>query len=282
MDYKNGYSIKPKYVTSVGEVIFTDGTNDVRANQVTCEDYGYTFNASTGTCTSFRYNTKINLTSNNAHNIIKGTLNTTNVGTENSFLLGVSNTSKGNNQNILITGAKNEIENSLNNSSIIGGTFAQAQNQGEVVIGGGGFQEALGLGLSQQSFIQQSNKTIDATETALLTQYLPLTYIQKVANSVIGFEANVIGVNYGGEGDIGDYGYVQITGAVTFTNGLASTYHQTTTHIVAAGQSGMNITASMKDVTATSFGVHVTGLAETRIQWTASVKLWQNKLQITF
>ena len=44
----------------------------------------------------------------------------------------------------------------------------------------------------------------------------------------------------------------------------------------------MNITASMKDVTATSFGVHVTGLAETRIQWTASVKLWQNKLQTTF
>ena len=83
MDYKNGYSIKPKYVTSVGEVVFTDGTNDVRANQVTCEDYGYTFNASTGTCTSFRYNTKINLTSNNAHNIIKGALNTTNVGTEN-------------------------------------------------------------------------------------------------------------------------------------------------------------------------------------------------------
>ena len=43
----------------------------------------------------------------------------------------------------------------------------------------------------------------------------------------------------------------------------------------------MNISAEMKDVTATSFGVHVTGIAGTRIQWTASVKLWRNKLQIT-
>jgi hypothetical protein len=38
----------------------------------------------------------------------------------------------------------------------------------------------------------------------------------------------------------------------------------------------------MKDVTATSFGVHVTGIAENNIQWTASIKLWQNKLTITF
>jgi len=280
MEFKNGYSIKPKYVTSVGEVIFTDGTNEVRANQITCEDYGYIYNASTGTCSSFRYNTKINITSNNAHNIIKGSLNTTNLGTENSFILGVNNTSSGNNQNILISGTKNEIDNGLNNTSIIGGALGIAKNQGEVVIAGNGFNEQVGL--SQQSFVQQSNKTLDATETALLTQYLPLTYIQKVANSVIGFEANVIGINYGGEGEVGEYGYVQITGAVTFTNGLVSTYHQTTTHIVQAGHSGMNITATMKDVTATSFGVHVTGIAETRIQWTASVKLWQNQLQITF
>ena len=110
-----------------------------------------------------------------------------------------------------------------------------------------------------------------------------MTYIQKVANSVIGFEANVIGINYGGGlGEVGEYGYVQITGAVVFTNGLASTYHQTLTHIVTAGHSGMNISAAMKDVTATSFGVHVTGLAENNIQWTASIKLFQNKLTTTF
>lgn len=85
MNYKNGYSIKPKHITQTGEVIFTDGTNEVRANQITCQDYGYTYNESTGTCSAFKYNTKINNTSDNVHNIIKGNLNTTNLGTENSF-----------------------------------------------------------------------------------------------------------------------------------------------------------------------------------------------------
>ena len=280
MDYKKGYSIKPNYVTSVGEVIFTDGTNDVRANQVTCQDYGYTFDPSTGTCSAFRYNTKINATSNNAHNMIKGSLNTTNNGTENSFLLGVNNTSRGNNLNVFIIGTDNEIENGLNNTSIIGGKLGIAENQGEIVISGGGFNELLGM--AQTSFIQQSNNTTDETETALLTQYLPTTYIEKVANSVIGFEANVIGVNTGvGVGSAGEYGYVQITGAVKFTNGLASTYSQSSTNIVAPGTSGLNLSAVMKDVTATSFGVAVTGIAETYIQWTASIKLWRNNIQQT-
>ena len=280
MDYKKGYTVKPKEILNSGEVIFTDGTNDIIPNQVTCQAYGYTYNNVSATCQAYNYNTILEKKFNNILNNTSG--GSTENGTKNTILNGQENTTKGDNFNNILNGEKHQIENNINNSIILGGSDGQVQNQGEVVIGGGGFQEALGLGLSQQSFIQQSNKTLDATETALLTQYLPLTYIQKVANSVIGFEANVIGINFGGEGEVGEYGYVQVTGAVTFTNGLNSTYHQTTTHIVAAGQSGMNITASMKDVTATSFGIHVTGLAETRIQWTASVKLWQNKLQITF
>ena len=280
MEYKKGYSIKPSYINQTGEVVFTDGTNEVRANQKTCQDYGYTYNESTGTCTAFRYNTKINNTSDNVHNIIKGDLNTTNLGTENSFLLGSDNKSGGDNLNVMITGSKNVVDKDLKNTSIISGTFGQAKNQGEVVMAGGGFGDTLAL--AQTSFVQQSGNTTDGTQTSLYTQYITNKYIEKVANSVIGFEANVIGVNTGvGEGTVGQYGYVQITGAVTFTNGLASTYHQATTHIVAPGTSGMNITAVMKDASATSFGVAVTGLEETYIQWTAEIKLWQNKITQT-
>jgi hypothetical protein len=42
------------------------------------------------------------------------------------------------------------------------------------------------------------------------------------------------------------------------------------------------ITAVMKDVTATSFGIAVTGLDETYIQWTADIKLFRNNIQQTF
>jgi len=278
MEFKKGYTIKPKEVLRTGEIRFTDGTNNVIPNQDACEAYGYTYNSATATCNAFSYNSTLNNKFNNIFNNTSG--GGTENGTKNTILNGQESVTKGNNFNNIINGEKHQIENGVNNSIILNGIYGQAKNQSEVVIAGGGFNEKIGL--SQVSFVQQSNKTLDATETALLTQYLPLTYIQKVANSVIGFEANVIGINYGGEGEVGEYGYVQLTGAVKFTNGLASTYHQTSTHIVTAGQSGMNISAEMKDVTATSFGVHVTGLAGTRIQWTASIKLWQNQLQTTF
>ena len=280
MEFKKGFKIKPAEISANGIVSFTDGVNVAEANQITCEAYGYTYNQEAATCSAFTYSPNINKNFKTNSNILKGSQNNLENATKNSLILGENNTTKGNNKNLFISGTNNNSLSGVNNSTIIAGSQGNVSNQGSLVIGGGGFGEANGL--SQVIFIQQSNKTLNNTETALLTQYLPLTYIQKVKNCVMGFEANVIGINYGGEGTVGEYGYVQVTGAVTFTNGLASTYHQTTTHIVAAGQSGMNITASMKDVTATSFGVHVTGLAETRIQWTASVKLWQNKLQITF
>lgn len=277
MDYRKGYTIKPAEVINTGEVLFTNGTEQVLANQVVCEAYGYNYNVESGTCSAFRYNSLLNNRITNKNNKINGQNNNTERNSNNLVIIGSSNTTKGNNTNILITGERNEIETGINNSSIVAGSLAKVSNQGSLVIGGGGFGEANGL--SQVIFIQQSNKTLNNTETALLTQYLPLTYIQKVKNCVIGFEANVVGVNYGGEGEIGQYIYLQLKGAVKFTNGLASTYTQTSTTIAAGG---LTATATMKDVTATSFGVNVTGAAETRVQWTASIKLWQNKLQITF
>jgi len=279
MDYKKGFTVKPKNILNSGEVIFTDGTNEIIPNQVTCEAYGYTYNSASATCQAYNFSTVLENKFNNILNNVSG--GSTENGTKNTILNGQEILTKGNNFNNIINGEKHQIENNINNSNVLNGSYALVENQGEVIISGGGFNEALGM--SQTSFIQQSGNTTDATQTSLLTQYLPLTYIQKVKNSVIGFEANVIGVNTGvGTGTTGDYGYVQVTGAVKFTNGLASTYHQSTTHIVQSGHSGMNITAVMKDVTATSFGIAVTGLAETTIQWTADIKLFRNNIQQTF
>jgi len=279
MDYKKGFNIKPKEVLRTGEIIFTDGTNDVIPNQSACESYGYKYNAATGTCTAFDYDSTLERKFNNIHNNVSGGV--TDNGTQNTILNGQQHITKGNNFNNILNGEKHQIENTIKNANVLSGAYGQIQNQGEVVLSGGGFNEALGM--SQMSFVQQSGNTTDDTQTSLYTQYITNKFIEKVGNSVIGFEANVIGVNTGiGTGTTGEYGYVQVTGAVTFTNGLASTYYQTTTHIVPYGHSGLHITAVMKDATATSFGVAVTGLAETYIQWTASIKLWRNNIQQTF
>ena len=279
MDYKKGYNIKPKKVLSTGEILFTDGTNDVIPNQLACEAYGYTYNTATNTCTAFKYDSTLDKKFNNIHNNVRG--GTTEYGTKNTLLNGQQNVTKGNNFNNIINGEKHQIEIDAKNCNLLAGSYGNIQNQGEVVIGGGGFGTTLSL--AQTSFVQQSGITSDGTQTSLYTQYITNKFIEKVANSVIGFEANVIGVNTGvGEGSAGEYGYVQITGAVKFTNGLASQYSQSSTNIVAPGTSGLNISAVMKDATATSFGIAVTGLEETRIQWTASIRLWQNKLTQTF
>ena len=279
MNFKKGFKIKPKEITGIGEVLFTDGANDVVPNQLACEAYGYTYNAVTGTCVAFEYSTQVQNFFNNVSNNKLGSNNTTDKATKNTLINGTNNKTKGNNNNCLVNGRKHEIENGLNNTNILAGSFAKALNQGEVVIGGGGFGTTLGL--AQTSFVQQSGQTENDTETLLTTQNLNSTHIQKVANAVIGFEANVIGIDITDQSTF-DYAYIQITGAVKFNNSLTSTYHQTRTNIVAPGISGLSVTAEMKDAEAISFAVAVTGLEEKTIQWTADIKLWQNKTLKTF
>jgi hypothetical protein len=278
MDYKKGYNIKPKEVLRTGEILFTDGTNDVIPNQAACEAYGYTYNAATGTCTAFKYDSTLDRRFNNIHNNVSGGV--TDNGTQHTILNGQQHITKGKNFNNIINGEKHQIDNTIKNSNILGGSLGRLQNQGEVIMAGGGFGNILGS--AQTSFIQQSGNTTDGTETLLYTQYITNKYIEKCANSVMGFEIHIVGVNTGvGVGTAGDYGYIQVLGAATFTNGLASTYHQHQNYLVNSGTSGLHLNARMKDATATSFGVAVTGINETYIQWTASIRLWTNKITQT-
>lgn len=278
MDYKKGYNIKPKEVLRTGEILFTDGTNDVIPNQAACEAYGYTYNAATGTCTAFKYDSTLDRRFNNIHNNVSGGV--TDNGTQHTILNGQQHITKGKNFNNIINGEKHQIDNTIKNSNILGGSLGRLQNQGEVIMAGGGFGNILGS--AQTSFIQQSGNTTDGTETLLYTQYITNKYIEKCANSVMGFEIHIVGVNTGvGVGTAGEYGYIQVLGAATFTNGLASTYHQHQNYLVNSGTSGLHLNARMKDATATSFGVAVTGINETYIQWTASIRLWTNKITQT-
>ena len=50
MNYKKGFKIKPERIDNKGRVYFTDGTNEVNPNQVSCEAYGYKYNKFSNTC----------------------------------------------------------------------------------------------------------------------------------------------------------------------------------------------------------------------------------------
>ena len=170
MEFKKGHTIKPKEITQNGVVVFTDGTDDVSPNQISCEAYGYKWNRKNNTCYGFNSNFKIeklfkNITSTNigAENSIEGA-------TMNTLINGNKNTIKGQNRNLLVCGESHQVENGIDNASIIGGTLGKVQRQAEVVIGGGGAFDINLVGLNQTSTVQLAVNTINDTTTRMSIQ----------------------------------------------------------------------------------------------------------------
>jgi hypothetical protein len=280
MEYKKGHTIKPKVVLSNGEVIFTDGTNDVSPNQVSCEAYGYTFDKTTGTCIAFRYSPQLNKRFANIENTKQGKNNITEINTTNAFINGQNNRTKGNNRNLLISGESHEVGNGFSNATVLG-AYGKVKNQAEVVIGGGIGTSDDALGNNQTSIVQLGGLTSDASRTDLSVHGDGSNYITVQNNSILGFEVKVIGLCYGGEeGAAGDYKYIEIKGAVKINNSYNLTWSQSSTTIASVGTIG---TVQMAAVSDPYITVEVTGSEGVNIEWFASVQITENKLNsVTF
>ena len=158
MDYLKNHKIKPKIIRG-SEVIFTDGTNEVRANQVTCEAYGYKWNKSLGVCQARTGSLSVQNAFKTITNTKFGNKNNIQRGTNTSLITGTENKTTGKNSDVFITGKQNEIGRNLNNVSIIGGKMGKALTNGQVLIGGGSYNSEAGL--IQMSFVQLSQKTTE-------------------------------------------------------------------------------------------------------------------------
>ena len=229
MEYLTGYTIKPYETTNSGEVIFTDGTNnDILANQVQCEAYGYTYNNALGTCSAYMVNTNLQRNVNNIHNRINGAGNTTELGTNNVQINGTNNTTKGLNSNCLINGSNNEIANGISNATVLG-VGGKSDRDGELVIGGG--LEVIDTADTSTdcsrkvSIVNLAGTTTDNTATKLTVNGLGGTnYINVNENSIVGFEIYITRLEVGGTSStLGDYSYRNIKGVVRVgeTSGMA-------------------------------------------------------------
>jgi hypothetical protein len=214
--YLSGFNVKPLSTSPIGVVTFTDGTNEITPNQLQCEAYGYTYNQADGTCSIFRFNTNLNRSFSNESNKLQGAGNTTETGTNNTYIIGENNTVKGLSRNNIIVGNQNEIANGVNNASVFG-NYGLAEREGEVVIGGGGFGGA-GKGYAQNSTITLTNTTRNASATNLFVNGDSSTSIiaRSSTSSFQGFEATVIGVRTGGtaSGAVNDRVCLRVTGLV--------------------------------------------------------------------
>ena len=281
MEYKKGHKIKPKEISLNGVAIFTDGTNDVSPNQISCEAYGYKWNRKNKTCYGFNSNFKINKLFKNTTNTNIGSENKTEKGAVNTLINGSKNTTKGENKNLLINGESHEVSNGINNASVFG-TYGKVKNQGEIAIGGGIGTADYPLGNNQTSTVQLGGLTTNNSPTKLTIQGDGTSFIEAQNNSVIGYEVKVIGLCYGGDaGTAGHYKYEEIKGAVVLDNGYNTTFAQSTTTIVDVGTTGTAVMAAAGiDPYIT---VEVTGTANVNIEWFASVQLTENKLySVTF
>ena len=287
MEYLTGYTIKPHAVTGLGEVRFTDGTNtNLGANQVTCEAYGYTYDQTSGTCRSYRFNTNLNRNISNINNRNNGSGNTNELGANTIQVNGTNNTTKGFNNNCFINGATNEIANGVDNATVLG-VGGKASSNGEFTIGGG-----LPAGLSEEpdtysdrkmSVVNLTGVTEDNTATKLSVNG-GSSYINVELNSVVGFEIYITRFENGGgsAGVAGNYSYRNIKGVVRIDNAGSMAFIVGFTRNI--GKIGVNGTAVMIDTATTppSITIQVSDRNNVTNIWSATVTLHQLTSNITF
>jgi hypothetical protein len=277
--YITGFNVKPKKISSLGVVTFTDGTNDITPNQLQCETYGYTYDIATGTCSAFRYNPNLNINFNNKSNTIRGKQNTTETGTNNTLIMGENNTVKGLSRNNLIVGNLNEISNGLNNSTVLG-VNAKTSAQAEFAIGGGkgslsdSTDAATFVSRRKTSVIELSGVTIDNTATNLTVQGGD-SFINVENNSIIGYDIYITRLELGGSsGTAGNYSYRNIRGAVKINQvGVMSFVVGFSRNIAKVGVNGTCIMADSTTGGVASISVNVQDRNNVQNLWSASVTL---------
>lgn len=270
-----GFSVKPERTTETGLIIFTDGTNEIQPNQLQCEAYGYTYDKASGTCSAFRYNTNLNRAFSNLDNVIKGSGNTTQTGTNNTLVMGESNVVAGFSRNNLIIGSNNEISNGVNNATVVG-NYGLAERDGEFVVGGGGFSGA-GKGYAQHSTITLTGTTTDGTVTNLFVNGdSSQTVIARntTTGSFQGYEAHVMAVRTGGTaaGAVDDRLFERVSGIIY----LKSESNTVATIGSFGSVSGWASSAKLSGVNDMHYAV--TGKANMNISWSCTLNIYEIKV----
>ena len=271
--YLTGFTVKPASISGLGEVTFTDGTNDVTPNQLQCEAYGYTYNKASGTCSTFRYNTNLNRAVANENNKTFGVGNSTQTGTNNTIVMGENNTVRGLSRNSIITGNQNEIANGVNNANV-SGTLGEATADNSIVLGGNAGTDSLGE--------RQSITVLYGTETSdnsLVDSYLNNTtgsYFVIPDNTIVAFQTETVAVRIGGSGAgaVGDFKAFIETGVAINKSGVLSIDK---TRVIIANSGSTAGWISDITVSGTNLVQTVKGANNRDLMWATTIRMTQIK-----
>tara|TARA_R110002072_G_scaffold287880_1_gene453815 strand:+ start:687 stop:1532 length:846 start_codon:yes stop_codon:yes gene_type:complete len=274
--YISGFDVKPLSTSPSGVVTFTDGRYDITPNQLQCEAYGYTYNQADGTCSIFTFSTNLSSSFSNASNKIEGTGNTTETGTNNTYILGENNIVKGLSRNNIIVGNNNEIANGVNNANVYG-TLGQATADNSIVLGGNVAADLLGERQSIQ--VIYGTQTTNGTNTI---SYLNNTTDKLLAvpeNSAMYFHADVIALRVGGTGtgNLGDYASFVERGVIINESGSLSINRERDAIKSNGTVTGWQPTGI---VSGTNFAMRVRGATNVTIEWCSNITFTQIKTSV--
>ena len=274
--YISGFDVKPLSTSPSGIVTFTDGRYDITPNQLQCEAYGYTYNQADGTCSIFTFSTNLSSSFSNASNKIEGTGNTTETGTNNTYILGENNIVKGLSRNNIIVGNNNEIANGVNNANVYG-TLGQATADNSIVLGGNVAADLLGERQSIQ--VIYGTQTTNGTNTI---SYLNNTTDKLLAvpeNSAMYFHADVIALRVGGTGtgNLGDYASFVERGVIINESGSLSINRERDAIKSNGTVTGWQPTGI---VSGTNFAMRVRGATNVTIEWCSNITFTQIKTSV--
>ena len=275
MNYLTGYTVKPHEVTATGEALFTNGTDTgLKVNQVTCEAYGYTYDKTSGTCRSFRYNTNLNRNISNINNKNNGSGNTNELGSNTIQINGTQNTTKGFNNNCFINGGANEIANGVNNTTVLG-RLGEATVTNSIVLGGNSAADALGTRQSIRAIC--GVQTTDNSSTNSNLNNTAGSYVVVPTDAAMYFHADVIAVRVGGSselGAVGDFKSWVERGVVINKSGVLSIQRERDPIVSSGTTTGWNPTGI---VSGTNFILSVKASNNMTVDWTANITFTQIK-----
>ena len=280
MEYITGQILKPYTIDGLGEVLFTDGTNvDMRANQVTCEAYGYTYDTETQTCRAYTYNTNIEQNTSNVSNSINGVGNSTELGTQIVQINGTRNITRGLNNNCLINGSGNEIANGVSNS-FVGGRMAEVTADQSIVLGGNAFSNTI-IGNRQSIQLMYGTRTTNGTNTVSYLNNDGSSLFAVPENTVMYFHADVVAVRVGGSaasGAVGDFASWVERGVIINESGSMTVSRERDDIKSNGATSNWRPTGINSD---TNFAMRVRGDTDMNVEWLSNITFTQIKTGVS-
>jgi len=269
--FSPGFDIKPKAITNIGTVTFTDGVNEnIVPNQRQCEKYGYNYDPATRTCYAFKYTPGLTSSFNKTDSIIKGDQNILGSSTS-SVVLGQANSIRNSTRNNIVTGEANVINNDIINSITIGAR-ANTTTSGCITLGGNQLSD--NLAERQNIILQYGCQTTGTTNvSAGINNEAGVRFVLP-DNAIIYFHADTIVVRTGGSsgtGSVGDYASYVERGVLINKSGTTSIQRERDTIKTSGTITNWRILAD--DTANNTLGFLCRGNSNQTLEWNMSVTI---------